>query len=161
MRKLAFLLAVAGVSAAALAAGSRATLPVGNVLQNPGGDADMTVPVSPPSGWIAGTDALTTLNYGAGGFPSATDPGCPNCGNNFFYGGSASPSGILGFEVYRGRATARVRLSRTLLPAVFGGSAGGHAYAFRDIHGRPGSRYWIRVVRLGGSASWVGPARAG
>ncbi len=92
MRKLAFLLAVAGVSAAALAAGSRATLPVGNVLQNPGGEADMTVPVSPPSGWIAGTDALTTLNYGAGGFPSATDPGCPNCGNNFFYGGSASPS---------------------------------------------------------------------
>ncbi len=74
---------------------------------------------------------------------------------------TAAETGILGFEVYRGRATARVRLSRTLLPAVFGGSAGGHAYAFRDIHGRPGSRYWIRVVRLGGSASWVGPARAG
>ena len=70
---------------------------------------------------------------------------------------TASEAGTLGFNVYRGRADARKRVSHRLIPAR--GGVEGAAYTWRDGQRGSGSLYWLQIVRMDGSRSWYGPAR--
>jgi hypothetical protein len=65
----------------------------------------------------------------------------------------------LGFNVYREVAGKRVKVNRSVLPSVFGGTARGHAYSFVDRTApRVGKlRYWIQDVSLNGARAWHGP----
>jgi hypothetical protein len=73
---------------------------------------------------------------------------------------TAWEASTVGFRVYREQAGKRVQVSRSLVPAVFGGTASGHAYSFVDRTAPRGAlRYWIRAVGLDGSASWLGSVR--
>jgi len=71
---------------------------------------------------------------------------------------TGSETSTLGFQIYRERGGRRVRVSGAPIPAVFGGTATGHAYSFVDRKApRTGAlRYRIRAVGLDGSASWLG-----
>jgi hypothetical protein len=72
---------------------------------------------------------------------------------------TASEANELGFNVYREVARKRVKINRSLLPSVFGGTARSHAYSFLDRAApRVGSvRYWVQDVSLAGVRSWSGP----
>ena len=66
-----------------------------NLIQNPNAEASNATPDCSPGtpvpNWTA-TGQFTVCFYGAPGFPSATDPGPPNHGNNFFFGGFTGDS---------------------------------------------------------------------
>lgn len=68
---------------------------------------------------------------------------------------------VLGFHVYREDGDRRLRLTRSLLPSRFAGSARGHSYSFLD-RTAPGStaRYWLQLVSPTGTLRWQGPIRA-
>jgi hypothetical protein len=64
----------------------------------------------------------------------------------------------LGFNVYRQQRGKLVKLNRTLIFAVFGGTASGHAYSWLDRGApREAARYRLQAVSLSGVRSWVGP----
>jgi predicted extracellular nuclease len=65
--------------------------------------------------------------------------------------------GLLGFDVYRVRAGARVKLTAQLIPAR--GGVSGHVYAYRVARAVPRSRYAIRAVEVNGSRSWLARGR--
>lgn len=86
-----------------------------------------------------------------------------------YFRASSAPSGVvvrwrtrserqvLGFNVYRGEAR-KVRLTKSIVRAT--GKGQGQSYAYRDRdqgQGKPG-RYWLEVVRQGGSKVIFGPA---
>ena len=67
-----------------------------NLIQNPNAEAstataDCTPGGTPVPNWTA-TGQFTVCYYGAPGYPTATDPGPPSRGNNFFFGGFAGDS---------------------------------------------------------------------
>jgi hypothetical protein len=65
--------------------------------------------------------------------------------------------GVLGFDVYRVRAGARVKLNTRLIPAR--GGVSGHVYTYRVARAVPRSRYVIRAVEVNGNRSWLAGAR--
>jgi hypothetical protein len=69
---------------------------------------------------------------------------------------TGSDSGMLGFNVYRGAASRRTRVTRRLIPAT--GRVAGATYSWVEHRGH-GSRYWLQIVGTDGSKSWYGPAR--
>jgi hypothetical protein len=73
---------------------------------------------------------------------------------------TGSEAGLAGFNLYRQRGKARVRLNRSLVGAA--GGVGGHAYAWRVRmpSGAPGARFWLQWVRSDGTRAWYGPARS-
>ena len=72
---------------------------------------------------------------------------------------SASESDLLGFNVYRQSRDKLVKLNRTVIPSVFGGTARGHAYSWLD-RGAPAEKatYRLQAVSLSGKRKWVGSA---
>jgi hypothetical protein len=73
---------------------------------------------------------------------------------------SASEVHVLGFNVYCGSASNRMRSNRRLIAAV-GSKVRGHVYSYAEPVGtrhRFGP-YWVQVVHQRGSVSWYGPAR--
>ncbi len=72
---------------------------------------------------------------------------------------TATEADLLGFNLYRVGAGKLVRLNRTLITGVFGGTAAGHAYSFLDRAGARGAvRYRLQAVGLDGARTWVGTA---
>jgi hypothetical protein len=72
---------------------------------------------------------------------------------------TGSQAGTLGFDVYRGSRSARVKVNRKLV--IGSGSAAGRRYSFVD-RGAPvaAATYWLRELRADGSRTWHGPVRA-
>jgi hypothetical protein len=71
---------------------------------------------------------------------------------------TASERDVLGFNVYRVRSGARVRVNRRLIGAR--GSAAGARYSLVDrLAPRGASSYRLQLVNRDGSRSWVGAAR--
>ena len=70
---------------------------------------------------------------------------------------SSAETGLLGFDVYRLRAGARVKLNAALILAR--GGLGGHTYTYRVTRAVPGSRYALRAIEADGSRSWLGSVR--
>jgi hypothetical protein len=70
---------------------------------------------------------------------------------------TASEAGTIGFNVFRGRAGARIRVSHRLIPAR--SSVSGGSYSWLDRRPGSSSRYWLQIVDADGSTSWYGPAR--
>lgn len=74
---------------------------------------------------------------------------------------TASESQTLGFNVYRQRNGKLLKLNRTLIPSVFGGTTTGHAYSWLDRHpSGAGTRYRVQAVGLDGNRMWVGSTTA-
>jgi hypothetical protein len=74
---------------------------------------------------------------------------------------TAFEAGILGFNVYRQHNGRLVKLNRTLIPSVFGGTASGHRYMWLDQRPSRGRvRYRLEALGVGGSRSWVAAATA-
>jgi hypothetical protein len=75
---------------------------------------------------------------------------------------TATEANQLGFNVFRQVSGKRVKVSRSLLPSVFGGSVNGHAYSFVDRTAPRAGKlaYWIQSVSLNGTRSWSGPIAA-
>lgn len=73
---------------------------------------------------------------------------------------TGSEVGLTGFNVYRQRGKARVRLNQSLIAAA--GSVQGHAYTWRvRVPSRaPGAHFWLQWVRADGTKVWYGPARS-
>jgi hypothetical protein len=70
---------------------------------------------------------------------------------------TASQTRTLGFNVYRQRDGRLVKLNRTLIPSVSGGTASGHAYSWLDRTSPKGeARYRLQAVNLSGKRSWIG-----
>jgi hypothetical protein len=69
---------------------------------------------------------------------------------------TSSESTVLGFNVYRERAGNRVKLNRTLIHGVFGGTPTGHSYSFVDRNPTRAAkiRYWLQTVGLDGQRIW-------
>lgn len=91
MRNLKRLVIFALATATLAPAPASAAIPAGNLIVNPGGEADVGAPgastVVTPSSWTT-TESFTVVAYTAGGgFPIATSPGCPDRSSNFFAGG--------------------------------------------------------------------------
>jgi len=66
-----------------------------------------------------------------------------------------SEIGVLGYNVYRERRGARVRLNRASIAAR--GGVGGRSYSYLDRsapRAHHGTRYWLQVVNLDGSRLW-------
>jgi calcineurin-like phosphoesterase family protein len=73
----------------------------------------------------------------------------------------ASETRTLGFNIYRQGKGKVVKLNRTLIPSVSGGTATGHAYSRLDRNvPRAGwkLRYRLQAVDLDGTRSWMGSA---
>jgi len=71
---------------------------------------------------------------------------------------TAAESDTLGFNVYRGKQTARHRLNPHLI--VSRGETAGSAYSFLDRKAPGGApRYWLEVVGTGGVRTWQGAVR--
>jgi hypothetical protein len=70
---------------------------------------------------------------------------------------TAQEVGSVGFNVYRGTASHRVRLNRTIVRAQ--GSVAGSQYVYRDTRAPRHSRlrYWLEEVGTDGSRHWRGP----
>ena len=65
---------------------------------------------------------------------------------------------MLGFNVYAGSATHRVRRNGHLIPAG-GSDAQGRAYVYRlkvAARMRPAGPYWLQIVDNQGNRSWYG-----
>ncbi len=71
---------------------------------------------------------------------------------------TASEVGSLGFDLYRGSRTHRVRLNGHLIAS---GSGAGRSYAWRAGAAKKGTLYWLQEVHLDGSRVLHGPVRAG
>jgi hypothetical protein len=72
---------------------------------------------------------------------------------------TASESALVGFNVYRQRGAARVRLNRAMIAAA--GDALGHGYTWRGrAPSGVNSRFWLQWVRADGTKAWYGPARS-
>jgi hypothetical protein len=71
---------------------------------------------------------------------------------------TASEVGLLGFNVYRGRANRFERVNARLIPSA--GLLAGRSYSFRDRPptGVRAPRYWLELVRTDGSRQRYGPA---
>jgi hypothetical protein len=66
---------------------------------------------------------------------------------------------IIGFNVYRQQRGTLLKLNRTLIPSVFGGTATGHSYSWLDRSAQKGAaKYRLQAVDLDGKRSWVGSA---
>jgi hypothetical protein len=66
-----------------------------------------------------------------------------------------SEAGVLGYNVYRERKGAKIRLTRASVPAR--GSVSGRSYSYLDRSAprvRRGVRYWLQVVETDGSRVW-------
>jgi hypothetical protein len=77
---------------------------------------------------------------------------------------TVSESQTLGFNVYRARHGKLVKLNRSLIPSVFGGTATGHAYSWLDRRVPRGTttlRYRCEAAGLDGTRRWVGEASFG
>lgn len=72
---------------------------------------------------------------------------------------TAGEGGVLGFDVYRGNARDRVRLNHRLFAATTGVAGGKYSWVDRRAPSKA-TRYWLRVVRLDGTAFWAGSAAA-
>jgi hypothetical protein len=71
---------------------------------------------------------------------------------------TASATGLAGFELWRSRGGALVRVGRGVIPAS-GSPAGAH-YTLTDRHLKPGTyTYRLRLARLDGSRVWAASAR--
>jgi hypothetical protein len=71
---------------------------------------------------------------------------------------SASEGQTLGFNVYRSRNGKLVRLNRSLIPSVFGGTSTGQAYSWLDRRApraSSGMQYRIESVGFDGTRTWV------
>jgi hypothetical protein len=75
---------------------------------------------------------------------------------------TGSDLSLLGFNLYRQQNGKLVKLNRTLIPSVFGGTTSGHNYSFLDRSTRRGVKYAYRLqaVRLDGTQAWLGTAVA-
>lgn len=73
---------------------------------------------------------------------------------------TASEASLLGFNVYREQNGKRVKLNRSLVTAVFGGTTQGRAYRWLDRTApRTGAwRYRLQTVALDGTRSWSASA---
>jgi hypothetical protein len=72
----------------------------------------------------------------------------------------ASQASVLGFNVYCGPGSNRVRSNRRLIAAV-GSQLRGHTYSYAEPVGKRHrfGPYWIQVVHQRGGVGWYGPAR--
>jgi hypothetical protein len=70
---------------------------------------------------------------------------------------TAQEVGAVGFNVYRGTASHRVRVNRRIVRAQ--GIVAGSRYVFRDARAPHHSRlrYWLEEVGTDGSHQWRGP----
>jgi hypothetical protein len=74
---------------------------------------------------------------------------------------TASEARLLGFNIYREQKGRLVRLNRTMIPSVFGGTVSGCRYSFLDRSAPSGKRmlrYRLQAVTLDGTRSWIGSA---
>lgn len=72
---------------------------------------------------------------------------------------TASESQTLGFSVYRVRQGKFVKVNRSLIPSVFGGTATGHDYSWFDRRApNTAVKYRLQTVNLDGTRSWAGVA---
>lgn len=72
---------------------------------------------------------------------------------------SAQETSVLGFNVFRHKKGRFVKLNRTLIPSVFGGTATGYRYSWLDREAPRQARalrYRLQAVSLDGKRSWVG-----
>jgi hypothetical protein len=126
-------LALAGL--ALTAAPARATVPVGNLVVNPGAEASAGAPdnstIDPPQGWTTTAGELTAVQYGAsGGFPTTADGAAVGGGANFFAGGNASESAATQvIDVSQAAPEIDAGLVSATLSALEGGWAGQDDYA--------------------------------
>lgn len=77
---------------------------------------------------------------------------------------TASEGQTLGFNVYRSRNGKLVRLNRTLIPSVFGGTTTGQAYSWLDRNAPQAAgslTYRLQSVSLDGTRRWIGTAALG
>jgi len=68
-----------------------------------------------------------------------------------------SEAAMLAFNVYRGAASHRTRVTHR--PIFAAGRVAGATYSWVD-HRRRGSSYWLQIVGTDGTKSWYGPVRA-
>jgi hypothetical protein len=77
--------------------GGSATMDSGNLIVNGNAEAapgsTNASPVKTP-GWTS-TGGASAIQYGTSEYPSSTDPGPPDRGKNFFFGGEDDPMGTL------------------------------------------------------------------
>jgi hypothetical protein len=108
-------------------------------------DEAVTVKPSPPT-------AVTLRSFTAG---SATE------GVLLTWRTAASVQ-MLGFNLYRGQRGKIVKVNRSLIPSVFGGSAKGHTYSWLDRSARRAVKYTYRLqaISLAGTRVWLGTAIA-
>ena len=85
---------IAALLVAGPLAAKPSTLPAGNLIQNPGGEADQgandSSTVVPPQGW-ATTGTFTSVKYGAPDFLTTAFAGQIGGGTNFMSGGKNAP----------------------------------------------------------------------
>jgi hypothetical protein len=66
-----------------------------------------------------------------------------------------SEAGVLGYNVYRERRSARIRLTKAIIAARGSVSGGSYSYLDRSApRARRGLRYWLQVVGTDGSRVW-------
>jgi len=74
---------------------------------------------------------------------------------------TASETNLLGFNLYRERGGRIVKLNRTLISSVFGGTVRGRSYSWLDRTAPAGRLvYRLQAVSLDGSRAWLGTAPA-
>jgi hypothetical protein len=72
----------------------------------------------------------------------------------------ASEVDVLGYNVYCGPATNRVRSNKRLILAI-GSQLRGHSYSYAEPVGKRHrfGPYWVQAVNQRGAPSWFGPAK--
>lgn len=74
---------------------------------------------------------------------------------------STQETDLLGFNLYRQQKDRLVKVNRTLIPSVFGGTTSGNTYSWLDRTAprqRAAIRYRLQSIGLDRSRSWVGAA---
>jgi len=70
---------------------------------------------------------------------------------------TATESGLLGFNVYRGSAQSRVKLNQSLIRSR--GGVSGASYSWLHRGSKTATRYWLQAVDADGSRAWYGGTR--
>jgi hypothetical protein len=149
--------AAAALAAVALMAGSaNATIPQGNLIQNPGGEADQGVTDETshacPTAWLCANNA-TVVRYGTTVFPSLAESIRIAGGNNFFAGGPNVPVAAMiqdGIDLSAAAAEIDAGGVQATLSACLGG--------FQDQDDN--AQISMSTFPVGGGASATGPLAA-
>jgi hypothetical protein len=107
---------------------------------------------------VAAVAALVAVLVIAAGARAETTSGTAKAAGVVLRWQTESEANMLGFNVFRERNRARIRLNRYLIRCITPGGLTGHSYSFRDGKAPNGPlRYWLQIVNVDGSRTWEGP----